>query len=85
MQSLLYIQHVSGGHQHTAQSLETDLHLLLVLRQHGDVVLLLLVLLLHDGPLALVQGDVLAWERRHASPTNQPGVSALCSCCEVVW
>ena len=39
----------------------TDLHLLLVLGQHGDVVLLLLVLLLHDGPLALVQGDVLPW------------------------
>lgn len=36
-------------------------HLLLVLGQHADVLLLLLVFLLHDGPLTLVQGDVLAW------------------------
>ncbi len=35
------------------------LHLLLVLGQHADVLLLLVVFLLHDGPLTLVQGYVL--------------------------
>lgn len=34
-------------------------HLLLVLGQHADVLLLLLVFLLHDGPLILVQSYVL--------------------------
>lgn len=38
----------------------TYLHLLFVLGQHADVLLLLLVLLLHDGSLTLVQGDVLS-------------------------
>lgn len=37
------------------------LHLLLVLGQHADVLLLLLVFLFHDGPLTLVQGYVLPW------------------------
>lgn len=39
------------------------LHLLLVLGQHADVLLLLVVFLLHDGTLALVQGDVLPWKK----------------------
>lgn len=38
------------------------LHLLLVLGQHADVLLLLVVFLLHDGPLTLVQGYVLPWK-----------------------
>lgn len=37
------------------------LHLLLVLGQAADVLLLLPVPLLEDGPLTLVQGNVLAW------------------------
>lgn len=38
----------------------TDLHLLLVLGEHADVLLLLLMLLLHDGSLTLVKGNVLS-------------------------
>lgn len=36
-----------------------NLHLLFILGQHVDILLFLLVLLLHYGPLILVQGDVL--------------------------
>lgn len=38
------------------------LHLLLVLGQHADVLLLLVVFLFHDCTLALVQGNVLPWK-----------------------
>lgn len=43
------------------------LHLLLVLGQHADVLLLLMVFLLHDGALTLVQSYVLAYTKNIAT------------------